>query len=104
MSSSCPAPLEDYWLTYFLVLFLFAIRYITPVTTRTRISQLLNDESLMRWWLPNDEGFTPLLQTVRAIADERNAVAAAAQQENMKQIHRALSRMNLGHDKTGDRE
>ncbi|KAL1842891.1 hypothetical protein VTJ49DRAFT_3908 [Mycothermus thermophilus] len=79
-----------------------SIGYITPVATRTRIAELLGDQSLARWWLPNDEGFTPLLQNIRAIADERNAVAAATQQESLRQIRRVFSRMNLGQDRGED--
>ncbi|KAH6632485.1 hypothetical protein F5144DRAFT_489957 [Chaetomium tenue] len=43
---------------------------------RTRMAELFDDETCIRWWLPNDEGFSPLLQNIRAIADERNEAAA----------------------------
>ncbi|KAL2267633.1 hypothetical protein VTJ83DRAFT_4910 [Remersonia thermophila] len=79
-----------------------SIGYITPVATRQRIAELLGDGSVARWWLPNDEGFTQLLRNVRDIADERNAVAAATQQESLMQIRRVFSRMNLGQDREGD--
>ncbi|SPQ23569.1 8831b7e2-909d-4446-a1f8-2443dc46b33e [Thermothielavioides terrestris] len=73
--------------------------YISPITMRTRMAELFHDESCIRWWLPNDEGFSPLLQNIRAIADERNAMAVATQRESLQQIHHVFSRMNLG---TGD--
>jgi hypothetical protein len=44
------------------------------------------DPSCVRWWLPNDEGFTPILQAIRRFADERNAVAVTAQQESVKEV------------------
>jgi hypothetical protein len=40
------------------------------------MAELFNNETCIRWWLPNDEGFSPLLQNIRAIADERNEMAA----------------------------
>lgn len=40
----------------------------------------------MRWWLPNDEGFTPILKSIRDFADERNAVAVTAQQESVREV------------------
>lgn len=63
---------------------------------RTRMADLFGDASCNRWWLPNDEGFTPLLQNIRAIADERNAMAASTQRESLQQIRSVLSRMQIG--------
>lgn len=39
---------------------------------RARMAHLLEDETAVRWWLANDQGFSPILQCVRAFADERN--------------------------------
>lgn len=63
---------------------------------RTRMAELFSDESCVRWWLPNDEGFSPLLQNIRAIADERNAMAVATQRESLQQIRHVFTRMQLG--------
>lgn len=63
---------------------------------RTRMVEIFNDQSCLRWWLPNDEGFSPLLQNIRAIADERNVMAASTQRENLQQIRHVFSRMQLG--------
>lgn len=65
---------------------------------RTRMAELFDDESVIRWWLPNDEGFSPLLQNIRAIADERNAMAASTQRENLQQIRQVFSKMQIGGD------
>ncbi|KAJ4300349.1 hypothetical protein N0V88_003022 [Collariella sp. IMI 366227] len=70
--------------------------YISPITMRTRMAEIFNDQSCLRWWLPNDEGFSPLLQNIRAIADERNVMAASTQRENLQQIRHVFSRMQLG--------
>jgi len=68
------------------------------MTLRTRMAELFNDQSCVRWWLPNDEGFTPLLQSIRALADERNLMAASAQSETLQQIRHVFSRMQIGPD------
>lgn len=62
---------------------------------RTRMAELFKDESCLRWWLPNDEGFSPLLQNIRAIADERNATAILTQRESLQQIRHVFSRMQI---------
>ncbi|KAH6614596.1 hypothetical protein B0J18DRAFT_447030 [Chaetomium sp. MPI-SDFR-AT-0129] len=51
------------------------IGYISPITVRTCMAELFEDESCLQWWLPNDQRFSPLLQNIRAIADDRNAMA-----------------------------
>ncbi|KAK0643615.1 hypothetical protein B0T16DRAFT_459741 [Cercophora newfieldiana] len=70
--------------------------YISPVTMRRRMSELFRDESCIRWWLPNDEGFTATVQNIRAFAEERNATAVSAQSENVRQIRNVFSKMHIG--------
>ncbi|KAK4126187.1 hypothetical protein N657DRAFT_297306 [Parathielavia appendiculata] len=77
--------------------------YISPITMRMRMAELFNDESCIRWWLPNDEGFSPLLQNIRAIADERNAMAVSTQRERLQQIRAVFSTMQVGHDDADDK-
>ncbi|KAL2135991.1 hypothetical protein VTI74DRAFT_6040 [Chaetomium olivicolor] len=72
------------------------VGYISPVTMRTRMAEIFNDQNCLRWWLPNDEGFSPLLQNIRAIADERNAMAASTQRESLQQIRHVFARMQIG--------
>lgn len=46
---------------------------------RAQMAHMFEDETVVRWWLPNDEGFSPVLQRVRAFADERSHSPATAQ-------------------------
>lgn len=39
-----------------------------------------------RWWLPNDEGFTAILQSVRNFADERSNTAVNSRQKSLKEV------------------
>ncbi|KAL2023021.1 hypothetical protein VTK56DRAFT_3931 [Thermocarpiscus australiensis] len=70
--------------------------YISTSTMRSRMAELFDDKSCVRWWVPNDEGFTPLLQNIRALADERNAMALSSQKESLQQIRSVFSRMKIG--------
>lgn len=70
--------------------------YIFPLTMRTRMSELFNDPSCVQWWLPNNEGFSPILQSVRAFADERNVTAVSAQIENLREIRHIFAKLQIG--------
>ena len=71
-------------------------RYIFPLTMRTRMAELFGDQACVRWWLPDDEGFTDILKSVRVFADERNATAVTAQSENLREIRHIFAKMQLG--------
>jgi hypothetical protein len=67
---------------------------------RARMAELFGDPSCVRWWLPDDEGFTPVLQSIRVFADERNAPATDEQSENLREIRHllgAIERLKLQH-------
>ncbi|PKS09077.1 hypothetical protein jhhlp_003691 [Lomentospora prolificans] len=72
--------------------------YIHPITLRSKMSELFRDPSCVRWWLPNEEGYTPILQSIRTFADERNAVAVSAQVENLREVRHVFAKMQLSDD------
>lgn len=53
---------------------------------RVRMAQILEDETAIRWWLPGDRGFSPILQNVRDFADERNRSASSMQPEHVREM------------------
>lgn len=63
---------------------------------RTRMAELFNDPSCVSWWLPNNEGFSPILQSVRAFADERNVTAVSAQKENLREVRHIFAKLQIG--------
>lgn len=68
------------------------------------MAELFQDPSCLRWWLPNDEGFTPVLQRIREFADERNIVAVNAQQERVRevrQLYQKFGNMDVESDALG---
>ncbi|KAM0493047.1 hypothetical protein ACHAPB_008628 [Verticillium nonalfalfae] len=73
----------------------FRRRYIHPVKVRSKMGVLFGAPECERWWLPNDEGFSPLLQAIRNLADERNATAINAQEENLREVRHIFTKMQL---------
>lgn len=62
------------------------------------MAELFQDETVVRWWLPDDHGFTPMLQSVRAFADERNAAAASVRNEGLQDMKNVFAALHLGGD------
>lgn len=60
-----------------------------------RMAELFNDGACIRWWLPNDEGFSPILQAIRAFADERNATIVTAQRNNLPNIQNIFTKLRI---------
>jgi len=76
--------------------------YLIAYSTRVRMTSLFRDESCSRWWLPNDEGFTPLLQNIRAFADERNTTTVPPLMENLREIRHVFNKMQIGGSEATD--
>ena len=63
---------------------------------RERMAELFHDPSCARWWLPDDEAFSPILKSVRTFADERNATAVTAQSDKLRDARQIFAKMQLG--------
>ncbi|KAM0328199.1 hypothetical protein ACHAQA_005606 [Verticillium albo-atrum] len=75
--------------------------YIHPIKVRMNMGQLFGAPECERWWLPNDEGFSPLLQAIRNLADERNATAINAQEENLREVRHVFAKMEMAEQEEG---
>jgi hypothetical protein len=62
------------------------------------MAELFEDETVVRWWLPDDHGFSPMLQSVRAFADERNEAATSARTEGLQDMKSVFAALHLGGD------
>ncbi|KAM4056853.1 fungal specific transcription factor [Hirsutella rhossiliensis] len=69
---------------------------IHPTTRRIKMAKVFRDPSCAHWWLPNDEGLTPVLQSIRAFADERNAAAVDAQVDNIREVRHLFAKLEIG--------
>ncbi|KAK4997257.1 hypothetical protein LTR66_003293 [Elasticomyces elasticus] len=56
--------------------------YIYPATFRARMTDLWKTD-VMRWWLPNDEGCPPLVQSIRQFIEDRTMTPRAPASENL---------------------
>ncbi|RBR08248.1 uncharacterized protein FIESC28_10317 [Fusarium coffeatum] len=72
--------------------------YIHPLPLRTKMAEMFREPSCVQWWLPNGEGFSPVLQEIRNFADERNAAAVTAQQESLREVRHIFAKMSLMDD------
>jgi hypothetical protein len=59
------------------------------------MAQVFRDPSCVRWWLPNDEFFTPILQSIRAFADERNAKVLNMRQQSIRDVKHLFDKLSL---------
>ncbi|KAK1640980.1 hypothetical protein BDP81DRAFT_457917 [Colletotrichum phormii] len=74
--------------------------YIHPISLRAKMAEMFHEPSCVRWWLPNDEGYSRILQDVRTFADERNANAASAQAENLREVRHIFAKMQMAEENT----
>jgi len=65
-------------------------------SARARMAEIFQDSSCNRWWLPNDKGFTKVLQRVRQFADDRNVAATNAQAASIQEARHVFSRLDFG--------
>jgi hypothetical protein len=59
------------------------------------MAEIFGDPSCVQWWLPNEQGFTPILQSIRSFADERNARAVNTQQVNLREVKHLFDKLIL---------
>ncbi|KAH0497022.1 hypothetical protein TgHK011_004358 [Trichoderma gracile] len=69
--------------------------HINPVSRREKMAQVFKDPSCVRWWLPNDQFFTPILQSIRDFADERNTKALNMQQKSIRDVKHLFDKLSL---------
>ncbi|KAM3531333.1 hypothetical protein NHJ13051_000901 [Beauveria bassiana] len=69
---------------------------IQTLPFRSKIAQLFRDDKAMRWWLPDDEGFSPIVQSIRNFADERHNAADAAQLDYVRVVGKLFDKLDFG--------
>ncbi|KAF7532508.1 hypothetical protein G7054_g7875 [Neopestalotiopsis clavispora] len=69
--------------------------YVFPLTMRTRFAEIFQDQACVHWWLPNDEGLSPVIRNIRAFADERSANPGNEQTESLREMTAVFAKMGL---------
>ncbi|KAI2629451.1 hypothetical protein GGS21DRAFT_540353 [Xylaria nigripes] len=72
-----------------------AAGYIFPPTMRDRMAELFGEPSCRQWWLPNDEGMTPVLRSTRAFVDARNSNPVTQETEAVRDMSAIFSNMRI---------
>jgi hypothetical protein len=49
----------------------------------------------MHWWLPNDEGYPPIIRSIRKFVEERTAPAKDLPSEDLRDMKAIFSSLNL---------
>jgi hypothetical protein len=49
----------------------------------------------MHWWLPNDEGYPPIIRSIRKFVEERTAPAKDIPSEDLRDMKAIFSSLNL---------
>ncbi|KAF1808433.1 hypothetical protein P152DRAFT_222206 [Eremomyces bilateralis CBS 781.70] len=83
-----------------------AMGYSYPVMLRFQLTESLGID-VRHWWLPNNEGFPPIMQAVRQFVTERTATPrspAAEDLHSLKGIFKSLSLHEDGQHSTGGAE
>jgi hypothetical protein len=68
--------------------------YIYPAALRQRMTGIWGVD-VMRWWLPNDEGYFPILQAVREFIDYRARVPQDTMQTDLRDMKGLFSALQL---------
>ncbi|CEJ84648.1 hypothetical protein VHEMI03538 [[Torrubiella] hemipterigena] len=63
-----------------------SLGYVCSTTRREQVAVLLEQPLFRHWWLPNEEGFTPILKSIRAFAAERNSIRLTEEQELVREV------------------
>lgn len=78
-------------------------RYIYPAALRKRMSDVWN-EDVTRWWLPNEEGYPPILRSIREFIDYRTRVPQDTASEDLRDMKGLFSAMSMEDSDTKDKE
>ncbi|KAI9878327.1 MAG: hypothetical protein M1830_001226 [Pleopsidium flavum] len=69
--------------------------YIYPPTLRTKLSELWNIAGLHHWWLPNDEGYPPIIRSIRSFIEDRTMTPKDQPGEDLRDIKAILQKVSL---------
>ncbi|KAI0391078.1 hypothetical protein F5Y17DRAFT_471031 [Xylariaceae sp. FL0594] len=77
-----------------------AAGYIAPLTLRQRLAELFREPTCEQWWLPNEEGLSPILREIRAFADGRNGRLVTHKTAALREMSAIFSKMHIRDDDT----
>jgi hypothetical protein len=59
------------------------------------MADLFRDRSCMHWWLPNEEGYPPIIRSIRKFVEERTSHATDLPGEDLRDMKAIFASLNL---------
>ena len=72
-----------------------SVSYIYPSSFRTKIAELWNLPELEHWWLPNEEGYPPIIKSIRAFIEERTRAPRDQGTEDVRNIKGMFAKLGI---------
>lgn len=71
--------------------------YVYPMAFRSKMAEMWREPDVNHWWLPNDEGFSPLLRDIRAFIKERAEAYEPGDElrDDVRDMKAILSKLNI---------
>ncbi|MCJ1387347.1 hypothetical protein MMC18_000190 [Xylographa bjoerkii] len=69
--------------------------YIYPSSFRTKIAELWNLPEIEHWWLPNEEGYPPIIKSIRAFIEERTRAPRDQGSEDVRNMKGMLAKLGI---------
>ncbi|MCJ1478554.1 hypothetical protein MMC13_007235 [Lambiella insularis] len=69
--------------------------YIYPSAFRTKIAELWNIPDIEIWWFPNEDGYPPIIKSIRAFIEERTREPRDQGSEDVRNIKSMLPKLDI---------
>ncbi|MCJ1306133.1 hypothetical protein MMC08_008951 [Hypocenomyce scalaris] len=69
--------------------------YIYPPSFRNKMAELWDNPEIYHWWLPNDEGYPPIIRSIREFIEDRTMKPRDQPSEDLREIKGILSKMTI---------
>ncbi|KAL8731420.1 MAG: hypothetical protein Q9166_003395 [cf. Caloplaca sp. 2 TL-2023] len=70
--------------------------YTYPPTLRGKLANLWGISELRHWWLPNEEGYPPIIRRIRAFIEERTQIAGnESKAEDVRTLKGVFDKLNI---------
>ncbi|KAL8707891.1 MAG: hypothetical protein Q9220_007175 [cf. Caloplaca sp. 1 TL-2023] len=74
--------------------------YTYPLTLRHKMADTWGIPEIRQWWLPNDEGYPPIVRSIRSFIEERTSKPSSAgdqdEQESIREMKGLFDKLNVG--------
>ncbi|KAI4195449.1 MAG: hypothetical protein LQ348_002449 [Seirophora lacunosa] len=73
--------------------------YTYPPTLRAKMAGLWGIPEIVHWWLPNDEGYRPIVRSIRSFAEDRNPKTGSQTTEDLRAMKGLFDNLDINDSK-----